>query len=406
MVNILIVSQYYHPEPVQLPPDIASGLRARGHHVQVLTGFPNYPNGIVFPGVRQRWRLREVVDGIDILRVPLFADHSHRAWARALNYLTFALSSATAWSASRQSDVIYIYATQMTPALGPWLWRIAGGAPYVLHVQDLWPDTLIESSLARGRRTSGVLEKGVASWLNKVYQLASAVIVIAPSMKRILANRGVPQERVHLVYNWAHAVMAENKKVDSNHFTTEVIYAGNLGEMQDLETAVLAAAEVSDCNFNLTLIGDGLMKPHLMKLARQLGITNVKFEESIPQNRMAYVYAKAHFGLVSLKNRKVFSATVPSKFQAILAHGLPVITSVQGDVRSITEKYGLGFTADSESVEDLARAFRQAAASSPEERGQMAAQAKLTARQLFSFDSALDSIETILLSAANEGRAK
>lgn len=406
MVNILIISQYFAPEPAQIPSDVAIGLRDRGHNVQVLTGFPNYPDGVLFQGTRQRWRKRDVVEGIDVLRVPLFPDHSHRAWARILNYLSFALSSATARSVSRQADVIYVYATQMTPALGPWLRRKAGGAPYVLHLQDLWPDSIIGSSLSGGKRVSKVIEKVLNTWLKKVYGKSSAVIAITASMQKILTARGVSTERVHLVYNWSSRTPIEQTETDLGNSTTEIIYAGNLGEMQDLETAILAAAEVSDSNVNLTLVGDGLMKRHLVKMVNELKINNVKFESSVARDRMTAKYAKAHFGLVSLKNHEVFHATVPSKFQAILGHGLPVITSVQGDVRSLTETYGLGFTADSESVKDLSRVFREAAESSPEQRAHMATQAQQIAQKMFSQESALDSIETILLSAANEGKAK
>ena len=128
-MKILVVSQYYPPEGVTIPAEIAQGLADKGHDVRVLTGFPNYPSGKIFPGYKQSWRSKEFDGQVSILRVPLVTDHSTSALRRMINYLSFALSSATARNYAKNVDVIYIYATQMTPAFGPWLWRKLGGAP-------------------------------------------------------------------------------------------------------------------------------------------------------------------------------------------------------------------------------------------------------------------------------------
>ena len=133
-MNILIVSQYYPPEGVTIPAEIAQGLADKGHKVRVLTGFPNYPSGNIFPGYKQKWRSKGTDGQVEILRVPLVTDHSASALRRMTNYLSFAFTSSTAKKYANDADVIYVYATQMTPALGPWLWKKLGGAPYVLHV--------------------------------------------------------------------------------------------------------------------------------------------------------------------------------------------------------------------------------------------------------------------------------
>lgn len=405
-MKVLIVSQYYPPEAVPLPADLAHGLAARGHQVKVLTGFPNYPTGRVFPGYRQRWRSVEKDGAVEVHRVPLFADHSQNAIKRMLNYFSFALSSATARRLSRGADVVYVYATQMTAGFGPWLWRVTGGRPYVLHVQDLWPDSIIGSSMMAGGTKERIISGVLGPWLRSAYRHASAVIGIAPTMVRTLVARGVSQERAHLVYNWADAgepVASALPTIDAPR--AEIVYAGNVGDMQDLDTAVRAAHAAADDGVALTIVGDGVVRTDLQALVAELGATNVRFEEPVPREQMPEIYARTDFALVSLKDMPVFRGTIPSKFQAVLSAGVPVVTTVQGDVRGLVEADGVGLTADAEDVASLTEAFRRAAASTSDERATMARNGRTMYDTHFSRESGISSIEE-LLSAAAKGTSR
>lgn len=405
-MRVLIVTQYYPPEAVPLPADLAHGLSARGHQVKVVTGYPNYPTGRVFPGYRQRWRSVEKDGSVEVHRVPLFADHSQSALKRMLNYFSFALSSATARRLSRGADVVYVYATQMTAGFGPWLWRATGGRPYVLHVQDLWPDSIVGSSMMAGGRKERIISGLLGPWLRSAYRRAAAVIGIAPTMAATLVARGVPQDRAHLVYNWADAgdpVSSLLPPVEGDR--AEIVYAGNVGDMQDLGTAVRAAHAAVDSGVALTIVGDGVAKAGLESLVAELGATNVRFEEPVPRERMPEIYARADYALVSLKDMPVFRGTIPSKFQAVLSAGVPVITTVQGDVRGLVEADRVGLTADAESLSSLTEVFRRAAGLPSAERASMARNGRRMYDALFSRESGITSIEE-LLSAAARGTSK
>lgn len=402
-MKVLIVSQYYPPEAVPLPADLARGLAARGHQVKVLTGFPNYPTGRVFPGYRQRWRSVEKDGAVEVHRVPLFADHSQNAVKRMLNYFSFAFSSATARRLSRDADVIYVYATQMTAGFGPWLWHVTGGRPYVLHVQDLWPDSVIGSSMMAGGAKERIISGALGPWLRSAYRRSAAVIGIAPTMVRTLVTRGVPQERAHLVYNWADAgepVTSALPTIDAPR--AEIVYAGNVGDMQDLGTAVRAAHASADAGVVLTIVGDGVVRTDLQALVSELDATNVRFEEPVPRERMPEIYARTDFALVSLKDMPVFRGTIPSKFQAVLSAGVPVITTVQGDVRGLVEADGVGLTAEAEDVASLTAAFRRAAELAPNERAAMGRNGRTMYDTHFSRESGISRIEELLSAAAKE----
>lgn len=399
-MKILVVSQYYPPEAVPIPGDLAQGLADRGHSVRVLTGYPNYPQGKIFAGYRQKWRVRERDKEVSVTRVPLYADHSYSATKRIMNYLSFALSSATAIRTARRADVVYVYATQMTAAFGPWLWRIFGARPYILHVQDLWPDSIIGSSMVSNGRLKRFLASALECWLRSVYSRSAAVIGIAPTMVETLISRGASRDCTRLIYNWADAVEPTSSLLPPVEGPRAVlVYAGNVGEMQDLETAVRAAHMTADSGVSLTIVGDGVAREKLRQLVSELGATAVHFEDPVPRERMAEIYTKADYALVSLKDMPVFYGTIPSKFQAVLAAGLPVITTVQGDVRRIVDETRTGFTADAEDVDSLAAIFRAAAQLTATERKDMSQRGRDLYTRKFAQESGIDMIEEVLTNA-------
>lgn len=399
-----MVTQYYPPEGALIPSTVARGLAEKGHQVSVLTGFPNYPSGNIYPGYKQKWRHRERDGLIEVLRVPLYADHSTNIFARSLNYLSFALSVATARGFAKEADVIYIYATQMTPAFGPWLWRKFGGAPYVLHVQDLWPDSITGSSMVSGSKFSKIIEALLNPWLKNAYRSSTGVIGIAPTMVSTLIKRGAHREQTALIYNWAdssidrEALPSELK----SRSVTNFLYAGNVGDMQDLETVVRAAKIVKDAPVKVTIVGDGVSLEGIKKLSDRLGVENIEFKGRVPRHEMAPIYEQADFALVTLKDLPVFRGTIPSKFQASLAHGIPVLTNVQGDLRGLVEELRIGLTADAEDPESLAEAFVEASGLKSKEYSEFQRRALETYKQKFSLASGVSAIEEVLENAVEQ----
>ncbi len=406
-MKILMISQYYPPENTYLVPSLAHSLADQGHDVRVLTGYPNYPSGRVFDGYKQRWRGYEQDGLVRVCRVPLFADHSQRPIRRILNYLSFGLSTASARRFAVGADVIYVYATQLTAALGPWLWRRIGGAPYVLHVQDLWPDSIVGSSLVAPGRGARLVASILTPWIASVYRRAETIVGIAPTMVETLVSRGVPEEKVRLVFNWADEASFPDDRVTPDagaQGKTRVLYAGNVGDMQDLETAVEAAHRAAGAGLQLTIIGDGVALPRIRALAERLEGSNIEFRPPVPSYEVRDAYQGADFALVSLKDLPAFRGTIPSKLQAALSYGVPVISTVQGDVRHLVEDLELGFTADAEDTSSLEVAFRDAAGLEGEERQLMSARASAVYRERFSREGACAALGELLADAVQGAR--
>lgn len=411
-MRIVIVSQYYAPEPVAIPTTLAEELVRRGHEVLVVTGFPNYPTGELYPGYRLRWRHRESLNGVQILRVPLVPDHSSRAVRRAANYASFAAASATAARAVRGADAVYVYATQMTAALGPSIWRALRGTPYVLHVQDLWPESITGSSLVGKGRSARIIDAVLTPWLRFVYARAAAVIAIAPAMAANLAERGVRPSRLLTSLNWADETSADpgaGESIDirgSDPHATHVVYAGNLGDLQGLDTAIRAAAALDSTErLRLHLFGSGVAEADLRALAGSLNAANVEFHGRVSRAALSRVAPQSDFQLITLRDLPIMRGTIPSKLQASLRDGVPVITSAAGDVQHLVRKDDLGIAVDPEDVPALTAAFRQAIMMAPSERAARGDRARRVYETTMSMEHGVDLIEASLRSAAQEGRA-
>jgi glycosyltransferase involved in cell wall biosynthesis len=408
-MRVVVCTQWFPPEKAALIADVAEGLHRQGHEVTVLTGFPNYPTGKTYEGWRQRpWAVSRV-GGCRVKRVVQYPSHDSSALRRAASYLSFGLAAAVfGWRDLRAADVVYVYHPPLTTAVGPWLSRVFGGAPYVLHVQDLWPDAVLEAGMV-GRRPAGPLTRLLDRICRVAYRRAAAVVCIAPTMAELLAERGVPAARLDVVPNWADETLffpvdrdqelADELGAGSG---TSVMFAGNMGAAQALDTAVRAAAEVRDLpGFRLLLVGDGLHRPQLERLARELDADNVSFLGSRPLEQMNAITAAADAQLVTLLDRPFLRGTVPSKLGSVMAGGLPVVCAADGDARALVEKSGGGWTCAGEDVDGLAAAFRAVHAASPEERRRRGALGRAHYEATMSQASGVRRIAEILRRAAD-----
>ena len=400
-MRILIVSQYFSPEPVPIPAALAHGLADRGHDVRVLTAFPNYPSGKIADGYRQKLVHTERDERLLVRRVPIYLSHSRNSLARLLNYASFAVSTLGAARFARRADVVYVYATQMTAAVAPSWWLRRYGLPYVLHIQDLWPESVTGSSMVRKGVVSRIIDAVLAPWLRRLYRRAAATIAIGPGMAELLLERGASSARSHTVLNWAPDDLAAPVVHSPEGRGLILMYAGNIGEMQDLTTVVRAMSLVKDLpGLELRIVGSGVAQSRVESQAESLGLTNVHFLGRVPQNEMTPLYAESDFQLVTLIDLPIFRVTIPSKLQASLASGIPVITTVGGDVARMVDENSLGLFSPPGDAQALAAAIRAAHAMTPHDRRTMGERASEYYEKTMTPQLGIDRIEMILANAA------
>jgi colanic acid biosynthesis glycosyl transferase WcaI len=372
-VRILLISQWCDPEPFPKGLAFARALRARGHEVQVLTGFPNYPGGKVYPGYRVRLYSREVVEGVSVVRVALFPSHDESALRRVANYASFAFSAAllAPWL-TRKADVAYVYAPPATVALPAMVVRIARGTPFVYDIGDMWPDTLAATGMVRSKAIMFL----VGAWCRLVYRAAARVVATSPGFVPLLASRGVPASKVSVIANWCDEFQIRLGTRDTDLARTlgmegrfNVLFAGNMGKAQALDTvldaAALAAARMPAVQF--VFIGGGVDAERLERTARERRLENVRFLPRCPYSEIGQVQAQADVLLVHLRDEPLFRITTPSKIQAYLFAGKPILAAVCGDAADLVIKAGAGVVCPPESPAALCDAVERLYKAGPEE---------------------------------------
>lgn len=402
-MRIAILSQYFPPDgPGRFADELSQELALRGHSVRVLTTFPHYDAGKSPLRGRQSVCSTEMRGAVAVRRVPIYARHSRNPLGRAANYLSFAWSATLERSFVKDADVVYVHGTPATVVQPAYAWAGSLGVPFVYCVQDIWPESVTGSGFLPPA-VMAVAERIISRWLRRVYARAAAVIVIAPSAGKLLAERGAPADRVHLVYNWANE--AGGGRAVENCLRgrgLRLLYAGNLGVFQDLETVLRAVARVSGLqDIRLDIAGGGSEEQRLRSLVEELGLqSRVRLLGRMASDDLAEAYERSDFQLVTLRDLEIFSSTIPSKFQAGLARGVPLITTVAGDISRLVRDHGLGFTAIPGDPDALAEAFRQACETTADERAAFRLNAKGFYDAHLTKDRAAAEIETILTSVA------
>ena len=378
-LRVLFISQWFPPEPYLLPLDIAQSLQAAGCEVTVLTGIPNYPSGSVVPGYHAWKGMRETIGGLQVVRAPLFPSHDLSGLKRAVNYLSFSTASAIrALAPSVKFDVSLVFSSPITAAAPAWLAHRLRHIPYVMMVQDLWPNVVYESGLL-GAGDHPTLRRGLdASCLN-IYRSASECFAITPGMKQSLIDMGVPADKVQLFWNWGPAegksaapiTPALRDVIGAGANDAVLVYAGNMGSTHELHAWVEAVADREQTAstqrpVHLVFLGDGVVRPELERLAQSRGAKRVHFLGRVDDETFLAFRNDADANIVSLIPSPVFDTSMPSKIPDTLAHGGLIIGAVRGDAAQLITEAG-GIVAAETSPSAIAQAIDEFASLSPQD---------------------------------------
>lgn len=359
-MKILILTQWFFPEPIFKGLPFAKELVRRGHEVQVLTGFPNYPGGNLYPGYRVKPIQYQTIEGISVIRVPLYPSHDSSSIRRILNYVSFALSAALlAPLLVKRADIAYVFHAPATIALPAIVLKIFRRIPFIYDINDLWPDSLAASNMLGNR----FLLKCVDLWCNLTYRLASQITVNAPGVKTVLIERGVPESKIDIIYNWCDEVQ---RSTNRNEITAlelslsekfNLVFAGTMGKVQGLDAVIDAAkiVERQQPDIQFVFVGGGIEVERLKGRLVSEDVRNCLFLPRLPISEIGTILALADALLVHLQDSPLFRISIPSKTGAYMFSGKPILMAVRGDAANLVKAANAGICCNPDSPEDIAK---------------------------------------------------
>ncbi len=360
-MRILFISQLFDPEYSIKGLALMERLVGDGHEVVVLTTFPNYPTGKVYDGHSVKFKQVENVGGVKIIRLWSHISHSKSKVSRAWSYMSFTIMALFTALFIRKPDIVYAYHPQSTTGVIGVLMKTFRRVPFITDVQDLWPDALV----ATGARKDGLLLKLINRWSNFVYKQASQVVVLSEGFRNALISRGVPSEKIQVIYNWCPEERSIDRvlsrKNELGHMTTpaKFVYAGNLGTAQALSTMISALGSFEDADLSFTLIGGGVEKEFLEQYVRKRGFKNIFFRDYVASSKIFNVLADADVLVIHLKDDELFKITIPSKTQSSMAMGKPILMAVGGEANQLVIEALAGEVAEPEDEEGIREAAQK-----------------------------------------------
>jgi glycosyltransferase involved in cell wall biosynthesis len=342
-----------------------------GHEVTVITCAPNFPMGKLFEGYKNRWRSRETVEGVNVVRVWSYITANEGFLKRTLDYLSFMISATVAALFLPRPDVVVATSPQFFTACAGYAVSRMKGAPYVFELRDLWPESIRAVGAMRDGPTLRALER-LELFL---YRKAAAVVSVTHTFKKNLVERGVDVGKIHVVTNGADLTRFKPRARDEELARSLGLggkfiagYVGTHGMAHALETVIEAAEGLRDQpDLHFILLGDGASKRALKARAGAAELTNVTFVDSVPKAEVARYWSLLDVSVIHLKRTPLFATVIPSKLFECMAMGVPVLHGVEGESADIVARENVGLLFEPENVAALIKAVRRLA-SSPDER--------------------------------------
>ena len=405
-MKVLLLTQYYSPEPHEKWRELANGLRENGHSVEILTGFPCYPAGKTYPGYRQSLHFEETIDENRVIRVPQFPDHSSSLLKRFLYYFSFALSAVCfGWWRIKRPDVILVYQSALPIGFSAWILSRMMRVPYVLDLADLWPESVASS----GFLSNPLLLRCIRWGASFVYHGAAQINVISKGYRQSLLDMRVPKEKLNLIYCWSKRGLFDPCAIDEEFSQREglshrfnIVYAGTIGPCQDLSVLFPTADYLKDLpDLQFILAGSGIRKEPLEDQTQEAEMHNIRFLGRRPPEEIRKLFASADMLLVHLKPDPMSELSIPSKTFDYMASGRPLLMAVKGEASRIVEEHKCGVVAPPSSPKELADAIRTHYNRKPSEREQLGMNARTTYSKHFSYDQQLPLVIKSLQAAVN-----
>jgi glycosyltransferase involved in cell wall biosynthesis len=378
-VHILFLTHYFTPEnnaPAARVHGMAKEWARLGHRVTVLTCAPNVPSGVVYEGYENRLYQEEWIDGIRTVRVWTWLAANRGRVRRGLNYLSYLAAAGAAGPLLRpRADVVIATSPQFFAGWAGWPVARAHGAPFVLEIRDIWPDSIVAvGALGKGRvvSTLGKLE-------HALYDGADHIVAVGDGYRMNMIRKGIGPSKISVVTNGVDVDLFEPREPDQKlrarlGFSPEtfvVTFAGTIGMASGLEVALGAARRLKEKgrdDIAFLLVGDGAVRAELEEQARAEGLNNVVFTGMVARPELPAYLASSDACLVHFRKQELFGTILPSKFFEDAAMERPILLGFEGDARAMLHEADCGIAFEPSNEKELAAAAERLAAAPADER--------------------------------------
>lgn len=358
----------------------------------MVTGTPNYPEGKIYSGYEGKNHRDEIINGVQVHRCPIHPRKKgvlHRFW----NYYSFVFASKRYLSILKKDfDVVFV--NQLSPVMmaeGALQWAKKHKKRCVLYCLDLWPESLI----AGGIHTGSLIYKIFLVISKRIYRSADCICMTSQGFASYFQNvLEIPLSKLSYLPQYAEAQFDTLPVALRKEGTYRVLFAGNVGEFQSVETIIKAAEQLKHCDYiHFDIVGDGTA----LEKCRQLGegLSNITFYGRKDLSEMPDFYARADIMVVTLKRDPVISGTLPGKVQSYLAAGKPIVGAIDGEAQTVIQRAQCGLCGSAEDADTLARNILEMTAD-PDRLVQWGINARKYYQARFSKDSFIDALERYL----------
>ena len=354
-MKILVVCQYYYPENFQITP-ICEALVVEGYDVTVLTGLPNYPNGLVPEEYRMGHR-KEIINGVKVIRC-YEKGRQKGMIGLALNYGSFVFSAMRKINHFHTDyDLVFCYQlSPVTMAIPAMKFAKKNDIPFLIYCCDLWPESM--KMYVSSERNPAF--KIVSSISKKIYCSAERIIVQSKSFEDYLVRmHEIKKEKIVYIPAFADEAYLTQDFTPEDE-VVDFVFLGNLGIAQDLFSVLGAINEIKYVsNYKVHFVGDGVCLDDMKDYVKKNGLGRiVEFHGRRPVEEMPKFYKLADACIVSLKAGNATGLTLPSKVQGYMAAGKPIFAMIEGSAQEVINDAGCGVCVDASDRKALAAAMK------------------------------------------------
>lgn len=365
----LLITNHFFPETFRCN-DIAFELAKRGYEVKVLTGIPDYPQGKYHKGHSLFRKRLEKMDGVEILRVPHIPRGKGGAMRMMVHYASssfFFFFHALYQAIFNRYDCIFIHNTSPAficiPAV---LIKKLRGTPIDHWILDMWPESLAAGGI-NNKKVYGIIEK----MMSIIYRNCDIIHISSMGFKSLLLEKGVPEAKIEYLPNFCEDTSGntELKSIPQLPEGFIVMFAGNIGEAQNMENVMRSALQLKEeKDIHFVFVGDGRKKVWIEEFVKENGLENtVHLMGRWPIDTMSAFFAEADVMLVSLKDEVAFNLVLPAKVQAYMVNKKPILAMLNGEGQEVIKAARCGWSVNSDDIEGMVRTIKEISRNSKEE---------------------------------------